>query len=73
MNGPEHYAIAEELLANEPDMPASLEAIGHALLALVKTEAEHSEEIVTLSASLAHLADDMATPDDQEHAGGLTP
>ena len=73
MNGPEHYNEAERLLEADPDPVVLLEAIAHALLALVKTEEEHSDEIVTMSASLAHLADDMSHADDQDHVGGLMP
>ena len=75
MNGTEHFNEAERLLMGETfdHLPDVLAAIGHALLALVKTEEEHSDEIVTMSASLAHLADDMSHGDDQGHVGGLTP
>ena len=73
MNGTEHFNEAERLLEAEPDPVVFLEAIGHALLALVRTEEEHSDEIVTMSASLAHLADDMSHGDDEAHVGGLTP
>lgn len=74
MNGTEHYNEAERLLDPDdgnPQLADFLNAIAHALLALVKTEEEHSDEIVTMAASLAHLADDMSHPDDGAHVGGL--
>lgn len=76
MNGPEHYNDAELWLTRADtnrDPVAALMSIAHALLALVKTEEEHSDEIVTMAASLAHLADDMSHPDDHAHVGGMVP
>lgn len=76
-SGTDHYNQAERLLRNpSPDALCFLGAIAHALLALVRAEEENSDEIVTMAASLAHLADDMASQDDddeQAHVGGLVP
>lgn len=77
MNGPEHYNEAERLLDpddNRAQVVDCLRGIGHALLALVKAEEDNSDEIVTMSAALAHLANDVADNDDTDaHVGGLTP